>query len=76
MKWFYLGLTAVVVLLCAGCMVGPDYVRPVVEQPLYFKSQPASAEAPLISKEWWQLYSDSDLDQLIAAATQCAVRKP
>src|SRR5258708_6401928 len=49
-------------------MVGPDYVRPVVEQPLYFKSQPASAEAPLISKQWWQLYGDSDLDQLIASA--------
>jgi len=55
-------------LLLAGCMVGPDYVRPVVEQPLYFKSQPASAETPLISKEWWQLYGDSDLDQLIASA--------
>ena len=55
-------------LLLAGCMVGPDYVRPVVEQPLHFKSQPASAEAPLIAKEWWQLYGDPDLDQLIASA--------
>jgi len=55
-------------LLLAGCMVGPDYVRPVVEQPLQFKSQPASEEAPLIAKEWWQLYRDSDLDQLIASA--------
>jgi outer membrane protein, multidrug efflux system len=49
-------------------MVGPDYVRPVVEQPLQFKSQLASDEAPLIEKAWWQLYRDSDLDQLIASA--------
>jgi outer membrane protein, multidrug efflux system len=55
-------------LLLPGCMVGPDYVRPMVEQPLQFKSQPASEEAPLIAKEWWQLYRDSDLDQLIASA--------
>jgi len=27
MKSFYLGLTAAVVLLCAGCMVGPDYFK-------------------------------------------------
>jgi outer membrane protein, multidrug efflux system len=55
-------------LLLVGCTVGPDYVRPPVEQPLSFKSQPASDEAPLIEKEWWQLYRDPDLDQLIASA--------
>ena len=49
-------------------MVGPDYVRPAVEQPLSFKSQPTSEEAPLIAPEWWQLYRDPDLDQLIASA--------
>ncbi len=52
----------------AGCMVGPNYNRPAVEQPLYFKSQAASGEAPLIASEWWQLYGDPDLDQLIASA--------
>jgi outer membrane protein, multidrug efflux system len=55
-------------LLLAGCTVGPDYVRPVVEQPLSFKSQPTSDDAPLIAPEWWQLYRDPDLDQLIASA--------
>jgi multidrug efflux system outer membrane protein len=52
----------------AGCMVGPNYVRPAVEQPLYFKSQAASGEAPLMEREWWRLYGDADLDQLIASA--------
>src|SRR5215813_8702563 len=51
-----------------GCMVGPDYVRPVVEQPLYFKSQAASGEAPLMARDWWRLYGDPVLDQLIASA--------
>jgi outer membrane protein, multidrug efflux system len=55
-------------LLLAGCTVGPDYVRPPVEQPLSFKSQPTSDEAPLIAPDWWQLYRDPELDQLIASA--------
>src|SRR5262249_17798128 len=51
-----------------GCMGGPDYVRPAVEQPLRFTSQAGSGEAPLIAREWWRLYSDPVLDQLIASA--------
>jgi multidrug efflux system outer membrane protein len=50
-------------------MVGPDYLRPVVEQPTAFKSQPASEEAPPIAPEWWRLYRDPELDHLIATAT-------
>ena len=36
---------------------------------LGFKSQPASEAAPPIATEWWQLYRDPVLDQLIATAT-------
>lgn len=50
-------------------MVGPDYVWPAVEQPARFKSQPASEAAPPIATEWWQLYRDPELNQLIATAT-------
>jgi outer membrane protein, multidrug efflux system len=50
-------------------MVGPDYVRPAVEQPARFKSQPAREAAPPIATEWWQLYRDPELNQLIATAT-------
>ena len=49
-------------------MVGPDYVRPSVEQPDGFKSQADREPAPAITKEWWRLYSDPELDQLIATA--------
>ncbi len=63
-------VTALVALsaMGIGCMVGPNYKRPAVEQPLYFKSQAASGEAPLMEREWWRLYGDADLDQLIATA--------
>jgi outer membrane protein, multidrug efflux system len=63
-------VTALVALsaMGIGCMVGPNYKRPAVEQPVYFKSQAASGEAPLMEREWWRLYGDADLDQLIATA--------
>jgi outer membrane protein, multidrug efflux system len=55
-------------VLAGGCMVGPDYVRPAVEQPAAFKSAPATANASPIAMEWWRLYSDPALDELIAGA--------
>ena len=60
-------LTLSVVL--SGCMVGPDYRRPKIESPATFKSQADSTPAPLIAPEWWRLYRDPDLDQLVATAT-------
>ena len=53
----------------AGCMVGPDYVRPPVVQPEGFKSQTVNQPAPPIAPEWWRMYADPDLAQLIATAT-------
>jgi len=50
-------------------MVGPEYMRPAVEEPAHFQSQPASEAVPPIATEWWQLYRDPVLDQLIATAT-------
>ena len=58
----------VVSLLPAGCMVGPDYKRPPVVQPDGFKSQATNEDAPLIAPEWWRLYREPELDQLIATA--------
>ena len=37
MKSFRLGLTALVLLLCAGCMVGPDYSKPSVPMTAAYK---------------------------------------
>ena len=51
-------------------MVGPDYVRPSVEQPARFKSQALSEVGPPIPEEWWRLYREPELDRLIATASE------
>jgi multidrug efflux system outer membrane protein len=51
-------------------MVGPDYVRPSVEQPARFKSQAMSEVGPPIPEEWWRLYREPELDRLIATASE------
>src|SRR6266481_2917245 len=55
-------------VLAGGCMVGPNCVRPEVEQPLGFKSQPAGEAGAPIAPDWWRLYADPELDGLIATA--------
>jgi multidrug efflux system outer membrane protein len=62
-------------LLAAACMVGPNYKRPPMAQPDGFKSsldsardRPAIGDAPLVAPEWWRLYREPELDQLIATA--------
>ena len=55
-------------VIAAGCKVGPKYVRPPVDQPTSFKSEHNDVPAPLIAPEWWRLYNDTELDQLIASA--------
>jgi multidrug efflux system outer membrane protein len=49
-------------------MVGPNYVRPAVEQPGRFKSQADTEAASALPTEWWRLYHEPELDQLIATA--------
>jgi multidrug efflux system outer membrane protein len=49
-------------------MVGPNYRRPPVVQPDGFKSQATNEDAPLMAPEWWRLYREPELDQLIATA--------
>jgi multidrug efflux system outer membrane protein len=51
-----------------GCMVGPKYVQPAVEQPASFKSPAPSGDEAALPEEWWRLYRDAGLDQLIATA--------
>ena len=64
-----LSLAALTIATAAvsGCIVGPKYAPPIVEQPAGFKS-PSSAGDVAIPDEWWRLYGDPDLDALIAAA--------
>src|SRR3546814_11305330 len=60
---------ALLVLLLAGCAVGPDYRTPEMPVPAAWGSAEADipAKAPLLAR-WWQRLGDPQLDALIAEA--------
>src|ERR1700752_3393351 len=65
-----LGILAVLVLE-AGCMMGPKYKRPAVNVPQEYRSpepQLATQASSLGNEQWWQLYQDPVLTQLIHSA--------
>ncbi len=62
-----LGLSIVVAALLGGCMVGPDYQRPRVDLPASYPDNPG-APAATVSADWWTLYRDSTLNELVASA--------
>src|SRR5260370_18350852 len=62
-----LAALSTVSVMAAGCAVGPDYARPPVEEPSLFKSGGAGEPGPTVPTDWWRLYSDPELDRLIAS---------
>ncbi len=54
-------------LLFAGCTVGPDYVRPVVDVPASFRYQD-KASLDAANTEWWKQFNDPVLEGLITEA--------
>ncbi len=65
-----LGILAVLVL-DAGCMMGPKYKRPGVDVPQEYRApaaQAASQASSLGNEGWWQVYQDPVLAQLIHTA--------
>ncbi len=69
-------LAAALGALLAGCAVGPDYSRPALDVPGAFPDplDANGAAAPqagaAIAAQWWTLYGDSTLDELVATALQ------
>lgn len=56
--------------LCAGCTLGPDYVRPEVETPSSYRfAETAPPGVAAGSQEalpdWWQGFGDAELDALV-----------
>jgi multidrug efflux system outer membrane protein len=54
-------------VLLTGCMVGPDYVRPVVDVPPAFRYEDKEARET-VNAEWWKQFHDPVLDGLITEA--------
>jgi len=62
-------LLAVLAFLAAGCAVGPNFLRPVVNAPENFRSASATADpACFADLPWWQIFRDETLQQLISEA--------
>jgi outer membrane protein, multidrug efflux system len=66
-------LSGIVALLAleAGCMMGPKYKRPAVNVPQEYRTpspQQAVAASSLGNEQWWQVYQDPVLTQLIHTA--------
>jgi NodT family efflux transporter outer membrane factor (OMF) lipoprotein len=68
MKPVRLVLTAFVVLLCAGCMVGPDYFKPSVPMTAGYKEDQgwklARPSDTIPRGKWWEIFGDPQLNAL------------
>ena len=60
-----IGLT----VLAAGCAVGPNYKRPVVNTPQAYRGETTAASAASLADEkWWDVFQDPQLQALIRVA--------
>ncbi|MDD5297384.1 MAG: efflux transporter outer membrane subunit [Rhodocyclaceae bacterium] len=67
MNLLALGLAALV----SGCAVGPDYQRPATDLPAAYDmpaSKPAEAGVSALNPQWWKLFHDPVLDDIVAKA--------
>lgn len=58
--------------LLAGCTVGPDYVAPKPALPAAFGEAGAASGAAQTPDDWWSVFADPVLDQLMAQALRSA----
>lgn len=56
------------VILLAGCAIGPDYQRPDLEVPTTFRVMSDTEMTSLANLPWWDLLRDEQLQQLIRTA--------
>jgi outer membrane protein, multidrug efflux system len=58
-------------MIMVGCMVGPNYHRPAVQTPGVFRDlseNPPGQAASFADLRWWQVFQDSQLQELIRTA--------
>src|SRR5215813_4392816 len=66
-------LLLTIAALLAGCAVGPNYKRPIVNAPTDYRDSlaaQATSASSLGNEIWWQVYQDPVLVQLIHTALQ------
>lgn len=57
----------VVLLVNAGCMMGPDFQRPVMAPPDTYRLDDKKTEAA-VDLKWWELFKDPVLESLVSTA--------
>ena len=60
-------ITPIVIVSVSGCVMGPDFQKPVVETPGHYRFADAQAETT-VNLKWWELFNDQVLDSLVIAA--------
>jgi len=65
----HVSAAALVVLLGAGCTVGPDYTRPAVDAPKAYVWEVKDAKE-VANAAWWQQFQDPVLDALVVEALE------
>lgn len=58
-------------ILLAGCMMGPNYHRPMVQTPESFRAPaplPPQQSASLADLKWWEVFQDEKLQELVRTA--------
>ena len=58
---------ALATLLFAGCMIGPDYLRPKIDAPAAWRFSDNESR-DLANTRWWEQFQDPVLNDLIASA--------
>ncbi len=71
-KHIKLVYVAVMATMLAGCQIWPDYMRPKVAVPAQYSEpeQGAADQASQVASDWWKLYQDQTLNDLVEQALQ------
>jgi outer membrane protein, multidrug efflux system len=68
-SWVRLSAVALATTALAGCVVGPDYHKPLLPMPASWSSQKKAAPArPAQLSKWWQRLHDPELNTLVEEA--------
>jgi outer membrane protein, multidrug efflux system len=70
MKKYLVLSTSMMLLILAGCTVGPNYHRPVIPVPTSFRAPtlPPAEAASFADLQWWVVFKDEKLQDLIRTA--------
>lgn len=68
-QWKQLGVLLLTATALAGCVVGPDYQKPLLAMPAAWSTQKKAAQAkPAQLSKWWQRLRDPELNALVEEA--------